>query len=89
MYSSRFDKTTFLADGIMGVGFQEFAPSGSVPLLQTLINQGRFTEPKFSLMLTTNESELFLGGFNSNRMKGDITYVPITDKVSVILIDAN
>jgi cathepsin D len=68
----------------MGMGFQSISVYGASPPVQTLDSQGVSTKPMFGFMFApsgSDESELFLGGVNSELYKGEFTWVPVTKAV--------
>ncbi|KAI0292907.1 acid protease [Russula brevipes] len=79
-YSSGFQRSQFLPDGLMGMGFQSISNFNASPLFQTLISEGIVTSPVFSFKLATSGSELFLGGTNSALFTGNFTWVPLTSE---------
>ena len=72
----------------MGMGYQEISAFNSPPFFQTLVAHGRVDHPQFAFKLAEEGSELYLGGTNRLLYKGDFTYVPVTEKVSLELIGA-
>ncbi|KAI0287673.1 acid protease [Russula brevipes] len=79
-YSSGFQSDQFLADGLMGMGFQSISDFNASPVFQTLIAEGAVTSPIFGFKFDTTGSELFLGGTNNALFTGDFTWVPLTDE---------
>lgn len=66
------------ADGVLGMAFQAISDLNASPVFQTLISQSQMTMPVFSFKLAHDNSELFLGGINSQLVKGPLTYVEVT-----------
>jgi len=73
-------------DGILGMGWPAISVDGLEPVFQTAIDQKLVAEPKFAFWLghETNEGELAgeitLGGVDTSKYTGDISYVPVTRK---------
>ena len=44
-YSDNFNSTTFGADGVVGLGFNEISPFNATPFFETLVDQGQLEEP--------------------------------------------
>jgi cathepsin D len=76
-YSDNFDSAYFGADGIMGMGFKEISPFKAAPLFETLVEQGQLEEPVFGFYLAESDSELIIGGRDSSRYSGNLTYVNV------------
>ncbi|CAN4124179.1 unnamed protein product [Withania somnifera] len=79
---------TFLVakfDGILGLGFQEISVGDAVPVWYNMVKQGLVKDPVFSFWLNRNTEEeqggeIVFGGVDPNHFKGEITYVPVTQK---------
>jgi cathepsin D len=55
----------FAADGLLGLAFPSLSLfHGQSPLLHTLYNEGKLSQPIFSLKLTDSGGELYVGGTN-------------------------
>ncbi|XP_057544908.1 aspartic proteinase-like [Amaranthus tricolor] len=72
-------------DGIFGLGFQEIAVGGAVPVWDNMVKQGLVKDPIFSFWLNRNAEdeaggELVFGGADPKHYKGKHTYVPVTKK---------
>ncbi|PVF96166.1 acid protease [Serendipita vermifera] len=79
-YSSNFQPSTFPADGLMGMAFESISGYPASPVFHTLVSQGQTDEPIFAMKLTTQSSELTLGGVSNELFTGEITYVPVTQE---------
>jgi cathepsin D len=67
----------------MWMAYQSISVFNTTPVFQTLVAQGQVTEPQFAFRLAETGRELFLGGTNPAFYKGDFTYVPVTNRVSL------
>lgn len=67
---SFFSKYILLS--ILGMGFQLNSNIGQPPFFQTAVSQGAVSSPIFSFYLSSNVSELYLGGTNSQHYTGPI-----------------
>eukprot|EP00250_Pteridium_aquilinum_P020514 c24841_g3_i1 orf=259-1737(-) len=72
-------------DGILGLGFKEFAVGDATPVWYNMVDQGLVSEPVFSFWLNRNAQddkggELVFGGMDSSHYVGQHTYVPVTRK---------
>jgi cathepsin D len=61
------------------MGFPQISVFGASPVFQTLIAEGETTEPVFGFTLETSGSELFLGGTDTSKFTGDLTFTPVTE----------
>jgi cathepsin D len=68
----------YLADGVMGLGFQSISSYNAPPLWQSLFAEGQIDFPVFAMKLTTGGSEMSIGGLNSDLYTGNITFVPVS-----------
>lgn len=78
------------SDGIMGMGFQSIASSGEPTWFENLAKSGQLASNVFAFYLqraydltqetsgTIGGGEMLIGGINSARYTGDITYIPVT-----------
>lgn len=78
------------SDGIMGMGFQSIASSGAATWFENLVKSGTLASDVFAFYLqraydlTTQSSgtigggEMTVGGVNSARYTGTVTYTPVT-----------
>jgi hypothetical protein len=80
-YSTGFEASQFPPDGLMGMAFQQISEFGTNPFFESLVAQGGATTPQFSFKLAANDSELFLGGANSNLFTGNFTTLEVTQVV--------
>lgn len=72
-------------DGILGLGFKEFAVADATPVWYNMVDQGVVSEPVFSFWLNRNAQdenggELVFGGVDPSHYIGQHTYVPVTRK---------
>jgi hypothetical protein len=77
--------STFVPDGILGLAFPSFSGfHGQSPLLHTLFNEGKLSQPVFSLKLTSSGGELYIGGTNrALYVQNTLVYTPVvTNPVS-------
>ena len=81
-YSDSLSPKQFPPDGLLGMGYQTISDFNSPPFVQTLIAQGKTTQPVFAFKLASSGSELYIGGVNSALYTGSFTYAPVTTKVS-------
>jgi cathepsin D len=82
MNMSGFNASYFTADGLLGMGYQSLSQLQAPPVIQSLVAQGLVPKAVFGLHITeSNNSELVLGGVNEDRYTGEITYVPVDQKV--------
>jgi len=71
-------------DGILGMAFQELAVDGVIPVFQTMVQQGVVKEPRFAFWMGhqskpgQDAGEVTIGGIDSSRFSGEITWIPIT-----------
>lgn len=77
-YSTGFALNEFPPDGLMGMGFQQISVFGAPPVFQTLVSQGTTTSSVFGFTLRTSGSELFVGGTDSNKFSGSLSFTPVT-----------
>jgi cathepsin D len=83
-YTDNFNSTNFGADGLMGMGFKEISPFKAAPFFETLVDQGQLEEPVFGFYLAELDSALMIGGRDSSRYSGDLTYVSVDKKVRIL-----
>ena len=82
--TDNFNSTNFGADGLMGMGFKEISPFKAAPFFETLVDQYQIEEPVFGFYLAESGSELIIGGRDSSRYSGDLTYVSVDKKVRIL-----
>jgi len=75
MYST---KISFPPDGMLGLAFKSLSSYPARPFFETLVDEGKVAEPVFSVKLTSDGGELYLGGTNRDLYEGEITYTPVT-----------
>lgn len=70
-------------DGIMGMAFPSIAVGHVNPVFQTLMSQGKVEQALFQFYLTKGSAdggEMVLGGIDSSKFKGNLTWVPLSSK---------
>ncbi|CAE6497762.1 unnamed protein product [Rhizoctonia solani] len=67
-------------DGILGLAFNSISAIGQPTIIDNLYSQGKISAPTFAFRLATTGSELYLGGVNTAKYTGSISYVPLTSK---------
>ncbi|KAF8452920.1 acid protease [Boletus edulis BED1] len=77
-YPPAFQSYQFPADGLMGMAFQSISGYNASPVLQTLVSEGRVSDPVFSFKLSSSGAELYIGGSNPALYTGGFTYTPVT-----------
>jgi len=65
-------------DGILGLAFEAISSLGEPPYFQTLVSEGKVSSSVFAFRLAESGSELYLGGTDSSKYSGAITYVSLT-----------
>ncbi|KII95874.1 hypothetical protein PLICRDRAFT_170473 [Plicaturopsis crispa FD-325 SS-3] len=68
-YSTGFALPSFPPDGLMGMAFPAISVLQSSPVVQSLVGQNK-TSPEFSVKLSTNGSELLIGGTDPDLYEG-------------------
>ncbi|KAG8700363.1 Type I transmembrane sorting receptor [Ceratobasidium sp. 395] len=68
------------SDGIMGLAFSSISSIGAPTYIENLYSQGKISSPVFGFRLASSGSELYLGGVDSAKYTGAITYVSLTSK---------
>ncbi|EGO21894.1 hypothetical protein SERLADRAFT_335370, partial [Serpula lacrymans var. lacrymans S7.9] len=76
-YSTGFAKSQFPADGLLGMAFQSLSDYRASPVFQTLVSEGRTSEPVFAFKLATSGSELHIGGTDSKAYTGEFSYADV------------
>jgi aspartyl protease len=79
-----FNSTNFGADGIMGLGFKEISSSNATSFFETLIDQNQLEEPVIGFYLAESGSELVIGGRDSSRYSGNLTYINVPKRVRIL-----
>ncbi|KAL5487632.1 hypothetical protein ACEPAI_5740 [Sanghuangporus weigelae] len=80
-YSDGFEAANFPPDGLMGMAFQSISEFNKVPVFQSLSEQQQTTQGAFGFtLLETSGSELFLGGVDTSKISGDLTFTPVTQE---------
>jgi hypothetical protein len=74
----------FAPDGVLGLAFPSYSNfRGQSPLLNTLYNTGKLSQPVFSLRLTDSGGELYVGGTNKALyIHNTLVFTPVTRPVS-------
>jgi cathepsin D len=74
----------FVPDGILGLAFPSSSKFiGKSPLFHTLYNEGKLSQPMFSLKLTSSGGELYVGGTNEALyIHSTLVFAPVTNPVS-------
>lgn len=67
-------------DGLVGMGYQSLSTEKVAPFFQSLIDQKIVTTGTFAFALSPTGSELYLGGTDSSKFTGTITYTPVTQQ---------
>ncbi|XP_065646786.1 lysosomal aspartic protease isoform X2 [Hydra vulgaris] len=70
-------------DGLLGMGYSQISVNGVVPPFYNMVDQKLVEDAVFSFYLDRNVNdstggELLLGGVDSSKFVGDITYTPVT-----------
>ncbi|KAG8747738.1 Type I transmembrane sorting receptor [Ceratobasidium sp. 414] len=68
------------SDGIMGLGFSSISSIGAPTFIENLYSQGKISSPTFGFRLASSGSELFLGGADTSKYTGTITYASLTSE---------
>jgi len=65
-------------DGILGLAFDSISVDGAPTVIGNAIGQGLLDQPVFSFYIGDNQDgELTIGGYDSTKFKGNLTYVPL------------
>ncbi|CAE6382667.1 unnamed protein product [Rhizoctonia solani] len=67
-------------DGILGLAFNSISSIGQPTIIDNLYSQGKISAPTFAFRLATSGSELYLGGVDTAKYTGSITYVSLTSQ---------
>ncbi|KIP07924.1 hypothetical protein PHLGIDRAFT_510777 [Phlebiopsis gigantea 11061_1 CR5-6] len=76
-YSTGFAIANSPPDGLLGMAFESIADTGSPPVFQTLVTEGKTTQSVFGFTLLDTGGELFLGGADSTAFTGAMTFAPL------------
>lgn len=68
----------------MGMGFKEINLLNAAPFFETLVDQGQLEEPIFGFYLAESDSKLIIGGRDSRRYSGNLTYVNVVKQVRML-----
>jgi hypothetical protein len=77
--------SAFAPDGILGLAFPSYSHfRGKSPLFHTLYNEGKLSQPVFSLRLSSPGGELYIGGTNqAHYIHNTLIFTPVIRPVSV------
>ncbi|TBU46767.1 acid protease [Dichomitus squalens] len=75
--SSQFSEDTI--DGILGLAFPDISNLGQPPFFQTALVQGSVPEGVFGFKLSSNDSELYLGGTNTLLYTGSLEFHNVSE----------
>merc|ERR1712232_1177882 len=65
-------------DGILGLAFDSISVDGAPTVIGNAVGQGLLDQPVFSFYIGDNQDgELTIGGYDSTKFKGNLTYVPL------------
>jgi len=70
-------------DGICGLAFRRISVDGVLPPFFNAVKQGSIADPVFGFSLSKTsgvDGELTLGGYDSSKFSGPITWVPLTSE---------
>ncbi|EJD01580.1 acid protease [Fomitiporia mediterranea MF3/22] len=79
-YSAALESSEFSPDGLLGMAFESISQFNSPPVFQTLVTQGQADSGEFGFTLLNNGSEIFLGGVDTSKFSGDLTYTDVTQE---------
>ncbi|CAE6406946.1 hypothetical protein ACGC1H_002276 [Rhizoctonia solani] len=68
------------SDGIMGLAFSSISSIGAPTFIENLYSQGKISSPTFGFRLASSGSELYLGGADTSKYTGSITWASLTSK---------
>lgn len=68
------------SDGIMGLAFSSISSIGAPTFIENLYSQGKISSPVFGFRLASSGSELYLGGADTSKYTGTITYASLTSE---------
>jgi len=69
-------------DGVVGLGFQSISEINQPPLFQTLVSQQQLPtrQQAFSFYINDEGAELYLGGIDTSKFLGSITYAGLVEE---------
>jgi hypothetical protein len=62
------------------MGYQSLSTEQLPPYFASLVSQGVVSTGKFAFRLASSGAELYLGGVDSSKYSGSITYTPVTQQ---------
>ena len=65
------------------MGYESLSSYGASPVFQSLVSQGRISNPVLSFYFAKSDSELYIGGTNHNHYTGSFTYMPVTTQAGI------
>lgn len=65
------------------MAYQSISEYNAPPVFQSLVSQGRVSQPMFAFKLSEAGSELALGAVDDSKYTGSFTYAPVTTQVGV------
>ncbi len=76
----------FPADGVVGLGFKNFLGFIRDSFFEDLVNQGGIVDgkPVFGLSLAEPGPELVIGGTDTSKFSGELTFVDLENTVSIL-----
>ncbi|EUC55140.1 aspartic protease [Rhizoctonia solani AG-3 Rhs1AP] len=73
-------------DGLMGLSFMSISQLKAPTFIGTLLSQKKISKHIFSMRLSSGSgSELFIGGINPSKYRGELTYVPLESQTMWIV----
>jgi len=81
-----FQSPIFPADGVLGLGFEEVSAVGFDSYFGRLIKEGGIVDggQVFGLYLAESGSELVIGGTDTSKFLGELTFVAVEKTVSTL-----
>lgn len=77
IYAASITTTRYLTRCLQG--FQSISDYNAPPVFQTLVSESKVTSPVFGFTLVGSGSELYLGGIDTSKFSGSLTYTPVTE----------
>ncbi|KAF9225068.1 acid protease, partial [Gyrodon lividus] len=77
--SAGFLIANYVADGLVGMGFETMSTFKASPVFQNLVSQGQTDEPVFAFGFLPPGPELYFGGTNPDMYTGAFSYVPVIE----------